>query len=196
MRYGYLFFIFFLSQTLIAQLEWGVKLGASFPADTKLLTLVKENNRLEKLENQVTGMQLGLYAQIKVASLFIRPEVQYANTQLTFKDFNYSEGALEIPVSVGLKLLPLLSVYVGPTMHYQLNGKIKEAAFLEAIKKESTFGFHFGTRVHLGNLGIGLRYERPFSSSELKIIENNVALPFGTFDNRPKQFLLDLSFRF
>ena len=85
---------------------------------------------------------------------------------------------------------------MGPTAQYRLSEKIKEVAFFEEVKKESTVAFHFGARVHLGNVGIGLRYERPFSSNEIKVIENNLELPFGSFDNRPKQILLDISFRF
>lgn len=196
MRHIHYILIFFFVQNLFAQFEWGVKVGASFPSDTKLLTILQENNRIEMLENKLTGMQLGVYGQFELASIFIRPELQYANTQLKFKNFNYSQGALELPVSVGLKLLPVLSAYLGPSIQYRFGEKIKDVAFFEEVKKESTIGFHFGTRVHLGSLGIGLRYERAFSSNEIKVIENNLELPFGFFDNRPKQILLDLSFRF
>lgn len=196
MRHLYYIFLILFTQNLIAQLEFGVKLGASFPSDTKLLTILQENNRIETLENRVSGLQLGVYGQFELSSIFVRPELHYSNTQLKFKNFNYSQGMLEMPVSVGLKLLPIVSIYLGPTAQYRLSEKIKDLAFFDEVKKESTITFHFGTRIHLGNLGIGLRYERPFSNNEIKVIENNLALPLGTFDNRPKQILLDLSFRF
>ena len=194
-RYCVLFFLV-LTQSIFSQVEWGAKLGAAFPSDTKLLKLFEEDNRLEAIENKISNMQIGLYSQIELASVFVRPELHFASARLKFKDFDYTQGNLEMPISVGFKIVPLLSVFAGPSIKFSLTEKIKNSAFFEEAKKESTIVLHLGTRFHLGALGVGLRYERAFKQNEIKLIKNNVPLPFGSFDNRPKQLILDLAFRF
>lgn len=181
---------------LFSQFEWGAKFGASFPSETDLLKLVSEMDQLSKLENSVTGWQVGFYGKIELSSVYLRPELQYTTTLLKFKDFEYTKGNLEMPISVGFEFLSILSIFAGPSLQYQIGDTIESAVFVEEIENKTTFGFHFGTRVQIGAIGVGLRYERAFSGNEIEVINKNVNLPFGSFDNRPKQFLIDLSYRF
>ena len=174
----------------------GAKFGASFPSETDLLKLVRETDQLTKLENSVTGWQVGFYGKIELSSIYLRPELQYTTTRLKFEDFEYTKGNLEMPISVGFEFLSILSVFAGPSLQYQISDTIESVVFVKEIENKTTLGFHFGMRVQIGPIGVGLRYERAFSGKEIEVINNNVNLPFGSFDNRPKQLLIDLSYRF
>ena len=186
----------FAVSTLFSQFEWGAKFGSSFPSETDLLKLVSETDQLNKLENSVTGWQFGFYGKIVLSSIYLRPELQYTTTRLKFQDFSYTKGNLEMPISVGFEFLSILSILAGPSIQYQISDTIKSADIVKEIENKATLGFHFGTRVQIGPIGVGLRYERAFSEEEIEVINNNINLPFGSFDNRPKQFLIDLSYRF
>ena len=51
-----------------------------------------------------------------------------------------------------------------------------------------------GTRLQLGRLGIGIRFERGFTDNEIAIIENNGTDIRGRVDTRAKQWILSASY--
>ena len=137
---------------------------------------------------------LGFYSQIKVLMLYVRPELHFTTYETNFGNVigNIKTSRIEAPVSVGIKILPILSGFAGPTFRYKLKGDEKK---LETITSNATMGVHFGVRVHMGKLGIDVRLDRAISKEETKLLGNN-SVSDVEFDSRPNTISVGLSYAF
>ena len=92
------------------------------------------------------------------------------------------QSRLEAPVSLGLKLLPILSAFAGPSYRYNLG---TQEIFTETLTSESTWPSPRGTDSSR-KFGIDARIERGLSENEAQLLSaNNVNI--GTVDNRATQ---------
>ena len=52
--------------------------------------------------------------------LYLRPELHYSE----FKDnLKVTQSRIEAPISLGLKILPILSGFAGPTLRYEMTSR-------------------------------------------------------------------------
>lgn len=172
----------------------GWKAGLNFNSSGKIKNLTDEFKNVQDAKNAIIGFNVGLYTKIKLPFLYLSPEVYYSKFYTSYETLTVGKSRLEAPVSVGFKLLPVLSVFGGPTYRYDLNTKHQEYT-VEHLKGNSTLGIHFGSRLHLGKFGIDVRIEKGISENESHILNaNNINI--GTIDNRQANASLGISYSF
>ena len=182
-----------VSQVVNKFFEVGWKAGLNFDSSGEINNLANEFRTVDDAKGLVNGFNIGLYTEFKLLKLYIRPEVHFSKFGTTFDNITVGQSRLEAPVSLGLKLLPILSAFAGPSYRYNLGNSGEYS--LETLTSESTFGLHFGTRIHLGKFGIDARIERGLSENEAQLLSaNNVNI--GTVDNRTTQASLGISYAF
>ena len=174
-------------------IEIGLKAGLNFDSSGEILTLPNEFNSIDDAKGLISGFNLGLYAQIKLSKLYVRPELHFSRFGTTFDDITVGQSRLELPVSLGIKLFPVLSAFGG--LSYRLDLGNTGVYSLESISGNTSAGLHFGARIHLGKIGIDARIERGISKNQANILLNN-QINIGKTDNRVSQASLGISYSF
>ena len=173
--------------------EIGWKAGLNFDSSGEISNLANEFKSIDAAKGLVNGFNAGLYTQINLLKLYVRPELHFSKFGTTFDNITVGQSRIEAPISLGLKLLPILSGFGGVSYRYNLGSSGDYS--LESITSESTYGIHFGARIHLGKLGIDARIERGISENEAKLLSSN-NINIGTVDTRASQASLGISFSF
>ena len=152
----------------------------------------------------VAGYHIGVQTRIKVAMIFIQPELYfnaggaiveqvYENGPTELLNINYN--SIDIPVLVGVKLGPV-RLMLGPTGSYVLSGE-NELTTLDPdysmLSSSMTWGWQGGIGVDLSRFTIDARYDGALSKfgESISIGEKNYAL-----DASPNQFIISLGFWF
>ena len=176
-----------LSHLTFSQFEYGIKGGLNFDSAGKITKLNDDVTSNGSFKSE-TGLNIGVYAQFNLLLFYLRPELQYTNVKRYFEELDVTSSRIELPVSLGYKLLGPISVFTGPTLFYNLSNKTN-ADSLDIIKNKLNFGYHMGLRLNLGNIGLDFRYEKGGSSmiTEATNLENT--------DLRVNQIVLGLSFK-
>lgn len=148
-------------------------------------------------EDSKIGYHVGAFARINLPVIFIQPEVLYTNTGGSFSDntFNYDVefNRLDVPMMIGLKLVSVLRLQVGPVATYLLNGNMSSndgstTSKLIPPKEDFTFGYQAGIGLDIGNLVLDFKYEGGISNA----INGYSAVPT---DQRQNQLILSMGFR-
>lgn len=144
------------------------------------------------------GYHVGLTSRIKIAGLFVQPELFYTsiNSVMMVKDPNGIETEeeiniqrLDMPILAGLKLGPAVG-FVGPVLSRQIQTHPETE---EWVFKKGTWGFQVGAGVEFGKFGIDLRYEGSISSP---VNEVTIGSETFEFDSRVSQVILSGVYRF
>ena len=77
----------------------------------------------------------GGYASLKLLFLYLRPELQFSYLNSTFESISLSQSKLEAPISLGFKLLPIISIFSGPTLQYNFEPEIENFS-LSAMRQK------------------------------------------------------------
>ena len=174
-------------------IEVGWKAGLNFDSSGEILNIANEFTSVDDAKGLVNGFNVGIYTQIKLLKLYVRPELHFSKFGTTFDNITVGQSRLELPVSLGIKLLPILSAFGG--LSYRLDVGNTGDFSLESISGDSSAGIHFGVRIHLGKFGIDARIERGISENEANLLSNN-NLNIGKIDNRSTQASLGISLAF
>lgn len=198
----------FANQVAEAQLfQYGLKGGIGF-SNLKFSDVsgIEDGDDVYSLVtgDAVAGYHIGLQTRIKIAMIFIQPEL-YFNAGGGAVEQVYENGATEIlnikfnsidlPVLVGAKLGPI-RLMLGPTGSYVISGK-NELTSLDPdyalLSSSMTWGWQGGIGVDISKFTLDLRYEGSLSKFGESInIDGNTY----TMDARPNQFLVSLGFWF
>jgi len=174
-------------------IEVGWKAGLNFDSSGEILNIANEFTSVDDAKGLVNGFNVGIYTQIKLLKLYVRPELHFSKFGTTFDNITVGQSRLELPVSLGIKFLPILSAFSGLSSRLDL-GNTGDFS-LESISGDSSAGIHFGVRIHLGKFGIDARIERGISENEANLLSNN-NLNIGKIDNRSTQASLGISLAF
>ena len=174
-------------------IELGWKAGLNFDSSGEILNIANEFTSVDDAKGLVNGFNVGIYTQIKLLKLYVRPELHFSKFGTTFDNITVGQSRLELPVSLGIKFLPILSAFSG--LSYRLDLGNTGDFSLESISGDSSAGIHFGVRIHLGKFGIDARIERGISENEANLLSNN-NLNIGKIDNRSTQASLGISLAF
>jgi len=156
----------------------------------------------------VMGYHLGLQTRIKLAMLYVQPEiywnagggeVQKIVTSGNMADdiYNIRFHRIDIPVLAGVKLGPL-RINAGPVGSINIssdNGGLDElSAGFESLGTTMGFGFQAGIGLGLSKISLDARYE----GSLTKYLGDAVTIGGNsyTLDARPSQWLISLGFWF
>lgn len=176
-----------ISHFTFSQFEYGVKGGLNFDSAGKISKLNNDVYSDGSLKSE-SGFNLGLYAQVDLLILYLRPELQYTNVKRSFEELDVTSSRIELPLSLGYEFLGPLSVFAGPSIFYYVSNKSNIHSFDE-MKNKFNFGHHLGIRLNLGNLSFDFRYEKGNST---------VIADLGNFKNtdlRPNQVILGMSLK-
>ena len=178
----------FVIATSNAQIDWGIKGGLNYNSNGDLIS---ESENIVVNPDSNAGYHFGVFATTK-GKIFIRPELVFTHTKSVYEDNNlkadFIMDKIDAPILVGLKIIGILNVFIGPSFQYIINTDLEDIA-LSDVEKDITVGGIFGVGVQIGKLGVDLRYERGFSSNEAEFI----GIESGRIDTRPKQLILSLS---
>ncbi len=188
--------LFILTWNLtFGQLEYGIKAGVHLNASGNITEATSDLSSLTSIEENMTGYFIGSYVSLDLIFLYLRPELHFSYLNKDFDSLSLSQSRLEAPISVGFKLLPVLSAFVGPTLQYNFEPNIEEVTFT-SIEQNASIGIHMGLRVHLGPINTDVRFDRGINPNELSLIEQNGIPISGRIDTRSNVWSLGLSYRF
>ena len=170
-------------------IKFGMKAGVNLNTSGDIDEIISSNSSIADIDGNRNGFNVGIYSEIKLLMLYLRPELHYSE----FKDnLKVTQSRIEAPISLGLKVLPILSGFAGPTLRYEMTSDDK----LPTGPEDLTVGIHFGARLHLGKLGLDVRYDQGLSEDVLNkggVSSNSIPV---TFDNSPGLISLGLSYAF
>lgn len=188
-----LYLLFLLCSTnLLAQFNFGIKAGLNYDS---LGELKQQELSLTGIEAEAkTGFHVGVYTQLDLLLFSLRPELQYSQSKSQFGDRgSLNLHKIELPLLLGYDVFPFVDVFAGPSFQYII-GKSASSLTLGDLQEETTVGLHIGTRIKVGPVGVGLRFERGFTNNEISIINQNGVNIEGNVDARPKQWIVSLSY--
>ena len=170
-------------------IKFGAKAGVNLNTSGDIDEIISANSSLGDIDNNRNGFYVGIYSEIKLLMLYLRPELHYSE----FKDnLKVTQSRIEAPISIGLKVLPILSGFAGPTLRYEMTSDDK----LPTGTEDLTVGIHFGARLHLGKLGLDVRYDQGLSEELLSAAGvGSTSIPVK-LDNSPGLISLGLSYAF
>ena len=163
----HIFIILFLLYPILvfSQIDYGFKAGVNLNSSSSISVISDAfENKINKSNFQ--GYYIGSYISFDAVIFDLRTEIQYSTTQ---NNNDLTQQKIELPITVGYKIMPFLSTFVGPSFQYILNEK-SNSFNLDEVSGKTTIGLNIGTRVHLGKLQFELRYERGLSSLETKLL--------------------------
>lgn len=196
MRNLILLFFLSISLTVYSQFDYGFKAGVSFSASGRITNLVSDFEATETSLDNATGFNIGTYVSMDIFFLYLRPELQFTRYSKNFESVGVKQSKLELPVTVGYKFLPFLSVFAGPSLQYIISQKSDEVR-LENLNENMVMAMHIGTRLKLGPLGLDLRYERGLKPYEVNFFQNNANIgAAGNLNTQPEQWIVGLSYSF
>ncbi len=146
------------------------------------------------------GFHAGLYTRLKipVIGLYLQPEVLYVssggnvnvddNGSVSVSDVHFSR--IDVPVLLGIRLVKVLRLYVGPDFSFLINVNTTEDLNLNF--KSTVVAYQAGLGLDLGRFGIDLKYEGNMSA-----LTDNIdigGMSFST-DMRNPQVILSLAWR-
>ena len=173
-----------------SQLHYGLVGGANFQASGDLKSSLGDVTNFTETAQRKTGYYLGAYGQINFLAIYLRPEIHFTQLNSDFENFSFSSSNLEAPISVGYKILPPLSLFAGPSFQYRMQGD--SSISINSIGDQTTMGAHLGARLHLGKIGVDLRYERGLTESEISFLTNEGIQ--SKFDARGQKWSLGVSY--
>jgi hypothetical protein len=202
---------FFMVQFSDAQMfQWGIKggLGLSSLKVSDLTGLGSGADAYDLVTgDKVVGYHVGLQTRIKIAMLFVQPELYFNDGGGSVQKVadNGLDGLMtvdfkriDLPVLVGVKLGPA-RLGIGPVGSYVVQESVVSditelggddyTVFTNAM----TWGFQAGLGVDLSKISIDARYEG--SLSKLGESFNVGGVPFE-LDARPSQWIFSLGFWF
>jgi hypothetical protein len=155
----------------------------------------------------VAGYHIGIQTRIKIAMLFVQPELYFNDGGGTLEklvDGNPTEELMQVdfkrvdlPVLIGVKLGPA-RLCVGPVGSYVVKESItNDIAELppdySVFTNSMTWGFQAGLGVDLSKISLDVRYEGSLSKlgETFTVGDNNFAL-----DARPRQWIFSIGFWF
>ncbi|MDY0779586.1 outer membrane beta-barrel protein [Tenacibaculum sp. IB213877] len=195
-----LFLVFGATQLSQAQLQFGIKAGINYNSDS--FREVQEDVIDGGAESK-TGYHAGIWLRAKIPAigLYLRPELVYTSLKSdvtlnsTGAKTSYDFQKIDIPVLLGKKFLKIAYVHIGPSFQYIVDGDLDWDEVRDIKADGFTVGLQMGGGIELGKLGLDLRWERAFSDTESKFINNNTGTT-TTFDTRVNQIIVGLSYRF
>ena len=173
-----------------SQLQYGLVGGVNFQASGDLKSSLEDVADFKETATRKTGYYLGAYGQINFLTFYLRPEIHFTQLNSDFEDFSFNSSNLEAPISIGYKIVPPLSLFIGPSFQYRVQEDTSIS--INTVGDQTTMGAHLGARLHLGKVGIDLRYERGLNESEITFLTNEGVQ--SNFDARGQKWSLGFSY--
>jgi hypothetical protein len=205
---GFLVIVLVLQSSIQAQfLKFGICAGLSsssvkFSDVTNVVSGSQQYNIVAG--NALVGFHFGLFGRIKIANLFVQPELLFTSSggQVKLEQANQPDviknqtfNKIDVPVLAGLKFGPA-RIEVGPVASFLLSKKsnlFDASAYTDDYKK-ATIGYQAGVGLDiLKTVTVDLKYEGSLSRLGNGINVGGTAYPFSS---RNSQIILSLGLFF
>lgn len=145
------------------------------------------------------GYQVGLFAQVKIGQMLLRPEVFYSHAEGEFpfpdQPSQYSIDKISIPLLLGFNFYRDFSVFGGPAYQLFIDTSLENTRD-PVLNQQRNLAAQIGILYELGRFQVDLRYDFTFSGEENQRIEISGVMNNALFDDgRLNQFMLSLSFK-
>lgn len=197
---------FFLFQVVDAQIfKYGIKAGIGFSSikieDIKGIDEGGGSAVYDLITGDgVTGYHVGIQTRIKIAMLYVQPELYFNAGGGTIDQvvaggatevLNVKFNRIDLPLLVGVKLGPI-RLNAGPVGSYVISGTNEIIDLIpeyEVFTSGMTWGFQAGIGVGLSKLSLDARYEGSLSAfgESFTVGGSDFAL-----DGRPSQWIISL----
>ena len=188
-----LFLLVFSIKLSFSQFEYGFKGGLNFDSSGDIVVFADQFEKKGTLDGK-SGYHLGVYTEVDFLILYLRPELQFTKVINQHENQSINTSRIELPVSIGLKLMGPMSLFLGPTAFFSISQDSNELT-IDKIQNNTSLGLHMGARLKLGPLGVDLRYEKGFSPMESKLLSQAGEPVSGQINTQPNQFTIGLSFK-
>jgi Outer membrane protein beta-barrel domain len=184
--------VLFAANSAMAQLS----LGPRAALISSSVSLEDDIAAIKEGDAQI-GYQLGIFARINLAGLFVQPELLFTSSESALDvtgvgDVSLNFNKIDVPVMVGMKLGPL-RLQVGPSFSFLTSAESETpAGIVEDVTenyKNSTVGYQVGVGIDISKLVLDLKYEGSLSAYA-------DALPgWVETDQRVSQWVLAVGFK-
>ena len=184
-----LIFLILIPNIIFSQLDYGLKFGVNLNNSSNI-SIISQDFDSNISKKDYDGYNIGGFISLQGLLMDLRGELQYVKIK---NSNDLVQDRIEIPITLGYKVLPFLSLFVGPSFHYVLDEK-SSTFLLNNIEDRTTMGLNIGTRLYIGKIQFDLRYERGLNEIETKIInENN--LDVARIDSRKSLVSFGVSYK-
>ncbi len=184
-----LIFLILIPNIIFSQLDYGLKFGVNLNNSSDI-SIISQDFDPNISKKDYDGYNIGGFISLQGLLMDLRGELQYVKIK---NSNDLVQDRIEIPITLGYKVLPFLSLFVGPSFHYVLDEK-SSTFLLNNIEDRTTMGLNIGTRLYIGKIQFDLRYERGLNEIETKIInENN--LDVARIDSRKSLVSFGVSYK-
>ena len=174
---------------LFSQIDYGIKFGINLNNSSNI-SLISQNFDTNISKKDYQGYNVGGYISLQGLTMDLRGELHYAKIK---NSNDLVQDRIEIPVTIGYKILPFLSLFLGPSFQYVLD-ESSSTFLLNKLEDKSTMGLNLGTRLYLGKIQLEVRYERGLNEMETKIINQN-NLNVAKIDSRKSLISIGVSYK-
>tara|TARA_B100001057_G_C22808240_1_gene934357 strand:+ start:378 stop:953 length:576 start_codon:yes stop_codon:yes gene_type:complete len=184
-----LIFFILIPNIIFGQLDYGLKFGVNLNNSSDI-SIISQDFDPNISKKDYDGYNVGGFISLEGLMMDLRGELQYVKIK---NSNDLVQERIEIPLTLGYKVLPFLSLFIGPSFHYVLDEK-SSTFLIDDIEDRTTMGLNIGTRLYLGKIQFDLRYERGLNDMETKIINQN-NLDIAGVDTRKSLVSFGVSFK-
>lgn len=192
--------------------NFGIKGGINYNSNGDLrgsgFSEIIDNIKISSEEE--TGYHVGIFTEMKLPLwLYLRPELYYEHTESSYQGTLYKTklklDKINTPILVGIRVLKIGRVFLGPSFNYTINTKLEESDIIDEIKTVKSDDFSVGGQIgiglNLGKFGADIRWETGFNETEAVFIGNVLGGIGGKsikidIDTSPQQFILSFYYKF
>ena len=182
----------------------GIKGGLNYNTNGDLIGTVSNIDTEDYFKSTSSGdygYHIGAFAELKLPFwLYVRPELVYTHTESTYdgelgNESSLSINKMDIPVLVGIRIVKIVRLFIGPSFQYIINAEFEEVK--SAAYDDFTVGLQLGAGLEFGRLGFDVRWEQGLSDSTAYFAEgflqNDVEI---VVDTRPSQIIFGVYWKF
>lgn len=150
--------------------RFGLKAGVSIANFTKDDLISDRDGRVGFVGGAFSKIPLG-----KKGRLALRPELLFAMKGATVtagsaEDLDFKLNYLELPLSLEFNLMAIFNIHAGA----QAGVLLSEADKVDFETNKLDAGWHLGTGIDLGNIGLHIRYNAGFAQLFDTVLDNEI----------------------
>ena len=185
----YKIFFTLIPISTVAQIDYGIRTGINLTNNSNI-SIISQDFDSNISKDNMQGFFLVGFISLEGILFNLRTEIQYNQTK---NKNNLTQNKIEAPITIGYKILPFVSTFIGPSFQYILSEK-SSLYNIDAIEDNTTMGLNLGARIYLGKIQLDVRYERGLNSMETKILSQN-NLDLAKIDTRASLLSFGLSYK-
>ena len=108
-----LIFLILIPNIIFSQLDYGLKFGVNLNNSSNI-SIISQDFDSNISKKDYDGYNLGGYISLQGLLMDLRGELHYVKIK---NSNDLVQDRIEIPITLGYKVLPFLSLFIGPSFH-------------------------------------------------------------------------------